>query len=113
MTKTLQVINLPHRTDRLDNVENQLITQGIRACIWPGILTENPKIGIASAHKQIVSYAKDQNLPCVVIAEDDINFTSKGAFDYFLANEPSDYDLYLGGIYYGNINKDKSVKDFS
>jgi hypothetical protein len=36
-----------------------------------------------------------------MIAEDDVKFTAKGAFDYFKKNESDDYELYHGGIYYG------------
>lgn len=49
----------------------------------------------------------------VFIAEDDIKFTARGAFEYFLQNEPQQYDIYLGGIIYGNINADNSVNDFA
>lgn len=73
----------------------------------------NPKRGIAKAHKQIIQWAYDHSLPSVIIAEDDVKFFSLGAFDYFIENEPEDYDLYLGGIIYGNLHKDNSVKDFS
>lgn len=48
-----------------------------------------------------------------MIAEDDIKFTARGAFDYFIKNEPQEYDLYLGGIIYGNINSDNTVCDFA
>jgi hypothetical protein len=48
-----------------------------------------------------------------MIAEDDVKFTAKVAFDYFKKNEPDDYDLYLGGIYYGKIEEDNSVSDFA
>jgi hypothetical protein len=75
--------------------------------------TENPKRGIAKAHKQIIQWASNQNLPSILIAEDDIKFTAKRAFEYFIKNEPPDFDLYLGGITYGKINTDNSVTDFA
>lgn len=111
----LNIIHLTHRKDRLINLikelDNQLITEYL---IWDGILDlENPSRGISKAHKQIVQMAKKNNLPFVLIAEDDIKFTAKGAFNYFLQSEPKDYDLYLGGIYYGNIKPDNSAEDFS
>ena len=49
----------------------------------------------------------------ILIAEDDVKYTAKMAFEYFIINEPKDYDLYLGGITYGKINTDNSVKDFA
>ncbi|MBL4651382.1 MAG: hypothetical protein JKY53_00755 [Flavobacteriales bacterium] len=82
--------------------------------IWAGILDkENPRQGIAKSHKQIVKWARDQNLKSVLIAEDDLKFTAKGAFEYYIKNEPEDYDLYLGGIIYGTIKGDNTVNDFS
>jgi len=48
-----------------------------------------------------------------LIAEDDLKFTSKESFTYFLMNEPKDYDIYLGGILYGNIKNNHAVSDFA
>jgi hypothetical protein len=111
----LNIIHLTYRKDRLINLikelDNQLITDYL---IWDGVLDfENPSRGISKAHKQIVQLAQKNNSPSVLIAEDDIKFTAKGAFNYFLQSEPIDYDLYLGGIYFGNIKTDNSVEDFS
>ena len=111
----LNIIHLKYRKDRLINLvkelDNQLITEYL---IWDGVLDlENPSRGISKAHKQIVQLAQKNNSPAVLIAEDDIKFTAKGAFKYYLRSEPIDYDLYLGGIYYGNIKSDNSVDDFS
>lgn len=114
MERRLNIINLSHREDRIQLVNSQLFKQDLIGCLWPGILDlENSKRGISKAHKQIVSYAKNQNLPSIIIAEDDIKFTDLGGFDYFIKNEPIDYDLYLGGIYFGNIKADNSVEDFA
>ena len=74
---------------------------------------KNPKRGIARAHKQIVEWARSQNLPDILIAEDDIKFTAPKAFEYFNKTEPIEYDLYLGGITYGKINSDNSTRDFA
>lgn len=111
----LNIIHLEYRTDRLQLLQNQLHEQNIcNYKIWQGFLDEeNPKRGIAKAHKQIIQWTHDQNLPSVTIAEDDIKFTSPGAFEYFINNEPKEYDLYLGGIIHGNINNDNSINDFS
>jgi hypothetical protein len=109
----LNIIHLAHRTDRLETINNQLVNNKIRACMWPGIINPDPKVGIASAHKQIVAYAQKKKLPSIIIAEDDLKFTSSTSFNFFLTNEPLDYDLYLSGIYYGKIESDNSVKDFA
>ncbi len=110
----LNIIHLEHRKDRFKLLENQLVEQNIvNYRLWEGIVDKNPKRGIAKAHKQIIEWANNQKLPSILIAEDDIKFTARGAFKYFLQNEPKDYDIYLGGIIYGNINSDNSVNDFS
>ncbi len=114
MERHIHIIHLPDREDRLEKLRAQLIEQNITGCIWPGIPdTQNPKRGIAKAHKQIVQYAKDQNLTEITIAEDDIKFTAPGAFTYFLNHTPERYDLYLGGIYYGKIKTDNAVAEFA
>jgi hypothetical protein len=111
----LNIIHLKHRNDRLKNLIKELDNQSITEyLIWDGVLDlENPSKGISLAHKQIVQMAQKDDSPSVLIAEDDIKFTSKGAFKYYLVSEPKDYDLYLGGIYYGNIKSDNSVEDFA
>jgi hypothetical protein len=111
----LNIIHLPHRKDRKELLLGQLEQQGIiDYYIWEGIV--DIKItarGISQAHKQIVQYAKKNQLPEVLIAEDDLKFTAKGAFNFFLENKPIDFDLYLASIYLGEIKNDNTVNDFS
>lgn len=111
----LNIIHLHSRLDRLQLLEDQLDEQKIYDYkIWPGIIDrDNPKRGIAKAHKQIVQWAKDQGLDSIIIAEDDLKFTAPGAFDFFIKNEPTNFDIYLGGITYGKINRNGSVNDFA
>jgi hypothetical protein len=111
----LNIIHLPHRTDRLRILNNEIKEQQIVDYkIWEGILdNELPSRGISNAHKQIIYFAKKEKHPEVLIAEDDIHFTAFGAFKYFLNNKPKNYDIYLGGITWGKIKQDNSVDDFS
>jgi len=111
----LNIIHLPHRTDRLITLRQELVLQNIDDFkIWDGIIDEDcPYVGISKAHKQIVKQARDQNLREVLIGEDDMHFTSLGAFDFFLKNKPSDFDIYLAGIYSGEIKNDSTVDDFA
>lgn len=111
----VHIIHLPHRLDRWITLEKELYHQNITDIkIWHGIVDANIVAkGISQAHKQIVRYAQDQKLPEVLIAEDDLKFTSKGAYDFFISNKPSDYDLYLASIYFGVVKNDNSVDDFS
>jgi len=111
----LNIIHLSHRTDRWDLVFQQIDNQKIsKYFIWQGIRNQNaPWTGISQAHKQIIQFARDRNMPYVLVAEDDVKFTASGAFDYFLANIPEDFDLYLGGIMHGKVKPDHTVDDFS
>lgn len=110
----LNIIHLPHRADRLTLLKKELERQKIRDYkIWPGIKTARPSFGIAMAHQQIVRWAIQENLPEITIAEDDIRFTADGAFTYYRQNKPSTFDLYLGGITYGEILHDNTVTDFA
>lgn len=111
----LNIIHLPKRVDRLELLKKELLVQKIeKHKIWDGII--NPIIpvqGISQAHKQIVRYAQREKLPEILIGEDDLHFTEKGAFRFFINNKPNDYDIYLGGILDGKIKKDSTVDDFS
>lgn len=111
----LNIIHLPTRKDRWTSLTMELAEQNIKDYkIWNGIIDATlTHRGISQAHKQVIRYAQDRNLPEVLVGEDDLRFTAKGAFQYFLANKPNDFDLYLGGIYHGNIEKNKTVDDFS
>jgi len=111
----INIIHLPHRIDRLALLQIELANQNItQYTIWSGIVDSILTCrGISSAHKQIVQYAFDRNLPEILIGEDDLHFTSNGAFNYFLDNKPEKFDLYLASIYEGHIKKDKTVTDFS
>ncbi|HNP07165.1 MAG TPA: hypothetical protein PKN99_06045 [Cyclobacteriaceae bacterium] len=111
----LHIVHLKHRQDRLSQVLRELEIQIFdNYVLWEGFLdTEKPSRGIAEAHNQIVSWASEQGLQEVMIAEDDVQFSAKGALEYFINNEPDDYDLYLGGISYGKVQDDNSVKDFA
>lgn len=110
----LNIIHLPDRTDRLKLLNQELIDQNIlKYKIWNGVIDKSiPQRGISKAHKQIVKYAQEYKLTEILIAEDDLHFTSKGAFDYFIKNKPYNYDIYLGGIHEGKIKEDSTVEDF-
>ena len=69
----LRIIHLKARKDRAQLIEQQLIEKNITNYkIWEGIEdNENPKRGIAKAHKQIIKWASNQNLASILIAEQD------------------------------------------
>ena len=69
--------------------------------------------GISRSHKQIVRWAKNTRMDKVCIAEDDLLFTSKKGWSYFISEMPDDFDLYLSGLSTGQVLSDNTVKDFS
>lgn len=75
---------------------------------WEGI--DNPnnvKESITKGHKRIIQYAKDNNLPFINIAEDDLVFTHKDSYKYFNEQVPEDYDLFFGLIYAGSVEENQ------
>jgi hypothetical protein len=112
----INIIHLPERLDRWLTLQKELEEQGITEYkIWDGIIDDghNTTRAISRAHKQIIQFAKEIGLPEVMIAEDDVQFISPGAFNYFLENKPPDFDIYLASVYHGIIKEDSSVTDFS
>lgn len=79
--------------------------------LWPAILDRRLICrGVSQAHKAIVQYAKDCGLSQVTIMEDDVKFPALDGYAYYLREMPADFDIYLGGIYQGNVDDDKTVK---
>jgi len=113
MHQRLNII-VGNRSERLPLLQQQIEQQGIvNYVFWDGIYKyDSAKENINAAHKQIVEYALVADFESVIIAEDDIRFFAPGAWDYFLANRPDDYDLYLSSIYVGDIKEDNTVDSF-
>jgi hypothetical protein len=111
----LHIIHLADRTDRLELLMNEIRLQQIpNRMIWEGVhIPDNPAKGILLAHQRIVAFAKNQGSEAVTIAEDDIKFSAKGAWRYYRSRQPTEFDLYLGGIIWGEISSDNTVHDFS
>jgi hypothetical protein len=101
---TVHCINLPKREDRRNAFSHQSAIQGFDTRFWNGVYDKkSPKRGICKAHKQIISFAKEERLSSIIVAEDDCRFTDMGAFDYYIQNIPQDYDLYLGMVYVAQV----------
>lgn len=73
-------INLDHRTDRREHVENELSKVGINATRFNAIKMENGAIGCSMSHLKILQDALKNNLDHVLIIEDDITFLDKELF---------------------------------
>lgn len=101
--------------NRLPKLIEELNNQNIR--IFNIVEGKHDSTSVVKAinlsHKMIVEDALDKGLEEVCIFEDDIKFTDLGAWDYYLINKPKSFDIYLGGIYLGDILPDNTVKSFT
>jgi hypothetical protein len=103
-----------NKSGRIPILLKELDNQGIEDYrIWQGLFLPSIKESINRSHKQIVEWAWENDLDEVCIAEDDILFFDKGAWDYFLNQKPNEYDLYLGMIFLGQPDQNNTVKDFT
>lgn len=68
---------------------------------------------VSASHKMIVRDAKNRGLECVLIAEDDLRFSSKRSLEVFAKNIPQSYHLYFGMIFSGTIQDKRIVHGFS
>lgn len=80
----------------MDELERQEITDFE---LWPCIIEPNVVKSINLSHKMIVREAQEKGLKEVCIAEDDVMFSAKDGWKYFLDNKPEIYDLYLSATY--------------
>lgn len=110
----LNVLHDTFRADRYKLLMAEVSAQGLEIKLWEAVKgNRKSSMNVNAAHKQIVRYAKENNLPEICIAEDDIKFCGNGAWKYFLDNKPGDYDIYLGGITSGKILAGNVVERFS
>lgn len=108
----LNIINA--KENRTERLLNELATQGIIDYkLWPGVFKKSVKESINLAHKQIVEWAFENDLPEVCIAEDDLKATHRDSWKFFLANKPHVFDLYLASIFLGDLDEQNMVKDFT
>lgn len=114
---TLNILTTVKRQDRYDELQPELKKQGITDVeYWYGeVFKHSIKKGICRGHKKIVQHAKENNLPFIIIAENDIKFCGeeKGAWQYFLDNIPNDYDIYSALCYSGTIKENRIVSQAS
>ena len=108
-------INLAHRTDRNVHVQAQLKTVGINANRFNAIRTINGAIGCSLSHLNILVQAKRENLPHVLIVEDDIVFLEpkllRKSFDACINKYKNEWDvILLGG---NNTTKFTEPEQFS
>jgi glycosyl transferase family 25 len=92
-------INLDHRLDRKEHVENELSKIGIKAERFSAIKMENGAIGCSMSHLKILQNAFKNKMEHVLIVEDDITFldveTFRNSFNTFLQNRGNNWDVIL------------------
>jgi len=92
-------INLEHRTDRKEHVENELEKIGIKATRFNAIKMTNGAIGCSMSHLKILEDAKKNKLDHVLIVEDDITFLDSELFktqiNKFLEIHKNNWDVIL------------------
>lgn len=110
----INVINLHFRENRRYSLAQHLEEMGCLYRFWPGVYEKQmPFKNVADAHKNIIRNAKEKKYPCVLIAEDDLRFSSPNSLNYFIQNIPDSYDLFLGMIYTGIIQDGRITSGFS
>lgn len=92
-------INLEHRKDRKQHVENELKKIGLIGHRFNAIKTKNGAIGCSMSHLKLLQDAVKNNLSHIVILEDDITFLDPKLFtqnlDTFLKNRKNEWDVVL------------------
>lgn len=106
----LNILHLPERYDREKILLDHLKEMGIGDyTIVSGYRDKhNTKKSIHLGHRKIIQDAKDNNLPYVIVAEDDITFFDIGAYEFYLSKTPQSYDIYFGMIMVGQIDKESN-----
>lgn len=97
---------------RLNNLMYELSKQGITDySIIEGFYDpKNTKQAIHKGHRLIVELAKKQNLPFVLITEDDIVFTHPNSFNYFISQIPESYDIFSGLVYSATMEGNRIMR---
>jgi hypothetical protein len=103
------VINLPHRTDRLESIKKELERMGLldKMEIIEGVIIGGPECapaGIAEAHARCIDLARERGYEMVMILQDDCKFlVSKDTFnneiETFLNTAPADWN----GLWFGSF----------
>ena len=94
-------INLEHRVDRKQHVEEQLLSIGIKAPTrFNAIKLQNGALGCSMSHLKCLQIAKDNKWPQVLICEDDIHFLNPILFltqlkSFLRLNKPNTWDVVL------------------
>jgi len=105
------VINLPHRNDRWNQIQEDFKNTSFRLQRYHGVMITDPEItrkdrgymGLARTHIEIVKKAKEENKKTILILEDDCkpepNFESNWyKIKDYLDTHLDDWEVFNGGI---------------
>jgi hypothetical protein len=88
------------RCEYLPLIQGEMDRQKITGyTLFPPVPRETVVSSINVSQKEIIRIAKEKGLDRVVIMEQDIWFPNENGWDYFVSNEPKEYDIYLAGSY--------------
>ncbi len=83
-----------------DRLIKEFDEQNVSYKFWDAVIIDYKVVeSINASHKMIVKWAKENNMDEVIIAEQDLTFTSPNSWKYFIEKKPVDFDLYLGCTY--------------
>ncbi len=91
-------INLKEREDRKKHIESELDLLNWKYERFEAIKASSGRVGCSMSHLKILTNAKKNNLPYVVVMEDDIQFTDKKKYNILLKdfmNKKIKYDVLL------------------
>ena len=110
MLENIFYINLEHRTDRKEHVENELKKMGWNNYTrFNAIKCNDGRVGCSMSHLKLLKDARDNNLDYIVIIEDDICFTQPKIFNDMMTDFLSkniNYDVLLLA---GNLRSSISI----
>lgn len=93
------VINLPHRTDRLDVISKELHQHGIEFEVWKAVEGPTGIIGLCHSMKALFNHALEKGYKNIMVLEDDSTFLlpSVPFLKEVIPQLPKDYHcLFLG-----------------
>jgi glycosyl transferase family 25 len=102
-------INLKHRVDRLEHIQNEFKKMGINGERFDAIMDDNGAIGCTKSHIRCLELAIERDYEQIFICEDDITFlnceTLQNSLQKFNQNCHNWDVLIIGGNLIQNIDK--------
>lgn len=95
------VINLPHRVDRLEQMDEELHQHGIPFTIWEAIRNDNGVIGLVETMKKLLYNVVEKRQSNVIILEDDASFLVSDPVSFIkeiMPQIPKRYHLFYLGL---------------